>query len=89
MLQKDMNEAYQISKQKELDMLWELFFYGANMAFNVVWHLLKHWNQQQMPELNNNDKDVVDSSSDNNDRNDDNAREDDNHNDDGRDKNVE
>ena len=38
MRQQDMNEAYQISKQKELDMLWASFFYEANMAFNVVRH---------------------------------------------------
>ena len=38
MRQQDMNEADQISKQKELDMLWASFFYEANVAFNVVRH---------------------------------------------------
>ena len=38
MRQQDMNEAYQIAKRRELDMLWASFFYEANVAFNVVRH---------------------------------------------------
>ena len=36
--QQDMSEALQISKRKELDMLWSSFFYEANVAFNVAKH---------------------------------------------------
>jgi hypothetical protein len=33
-----MSEAYYTTKQKELDEKWEIFFYQANVPFNVVRH---------------------------------------------------
>jgi hypothetical protein len=36
--QQYMSEAYHTAKRKELDEKWEIFFYQANVAFNVVRH---------------------------------------------------
>jgi hypothetical protein len=36
--QQHMNEAYHSAKWKELDEKWAIFFYKANVPFNVVRH---------------------------------------------------
>jgi hypothetical protein len=36
--QQHINEAYYNAKQKELDEKWAIFFYKANVSFNVIRH---------------------------------------------------
>ena len=38
MRQQELNEVYQLNKQKELDEKWASFFYNANVLFNVGRH---------------------------------------------------